>query len=258
MATKAQIAANRKNAQVSTGPKSAEGKARSSRNAVSLGLFTRQNWVRPHEQEEYDNLYDALWNQLSPIGPMEEMFATEIVRGAWRLRRCVTAENDFFQLMDDEARRAHDFQDSYRDMEPYSGPQDPMLRASQAQIQIAIDRARTQATGSVRRATADLRRLQTERLFRAATLPENTDPASFGLANFAEVMPQLQNEAKARLLTAITPVVEPESVAAESEPVAAQPEPGHAATGRVLEFANRTESGDRSPTGVLEITKSAA
>jgi len=256
MATKAQIAANRKNAQASTGPKSTEGKARSSRNAVSLGLFTRQNWVQPHEQEEYDDLCNALWNQLSPTGPMEEMFATEIVRGAWRLRRCATTENDLFQIMDKEAHRAHEFQQSYREMQPYSGPQDPMLCGTLAQI--AIDRARTQASGSVRRATADLRRLQTERLFRAATLPENTDPASFGLATFAEVMPQLQDEAKARLLAAITPVVESEPVAAEPEPVAAEPEPGHAATGRVLEFANRTESGNRSPTGVVEVTKSAA
>ncbi|MGD1073715.1 MAG: hypothetical protein ABSB15_26695 [Bryobacteraceae bacterium] len=246
MATQAQIAANRKNAQASTGPKTVEGKARASQNAVSLGLFTKQNWVRPHEQEEYDTLYNALWNQLSPIGPMEEMFATEIIRGAWRSRRCVTAENDLLQLMDDEARRAHDFQDSYRDMEPYSGPQDPMLRASHAQIQIAIDRARAQATGSVRRATAELRRLQTERLFRAATLPENTDPASFGLAAFAEVMPQLQNEAKARLLTVITP--------APAEPEAG----GHAAISRVAEITNQTESAHHRPAEAIELLQSAA
>jgi hypothetical protein len=226
MATEAQIAANRKNAQASTGPRTQEGKARSSQNAVSLGLFTKQNFIQPQEQEEYDNLYNALWQDLSPAGAMEEMFATEIIRGAWRLRRCATAERHLFQIMDIEARKAHEFQESYREMQPYSGPCDPMLSGRHAQTQIAIDRARTQATGAVRRATADLRRLQTERLFRAATLPENADPSSFGLASVAEVMPQLQNEAKARLLTAITP------------------EEGHAAISRVAEITNRTQSGE--------------
>jgi hypothetical protein len=41
MATEKQINANRKNAQKSTGPKTAEGKAAVSQNAVKHGLFTR-------------------------------------------------------------------------------------------------------------------------------------------------------------------------------------------------------------------------
>jgi hypothetical protein len=113
---------------------------------------------------------------------------------------------------------------------PCPPAQDPSYYDYSQSTQAAVDRARTQAAGIVRRATADLRRLQTERLFRAATLPENTDPASFGLANFAEVMPQLQNEAKARLLAAIAPPVEPE--------------PGHAAISRVAKNTNRTQSGE--------------
>lgn len=108
MATEAQIAANRKNAQASTGPKTPEGKARSSRNAVSLGLFTKHNCVQPEEREEYDNLYDALWQDLNPSGAMEQMFATEIVRGAWSLRRCAIVEATLAIWVNNRTRQEHE------------------------------------------------------------------------------------------------------------------------------------------------------
>jgi hypothetical protein len=220
MATAAQIAANRTNAQASTGPKTAEGKAKSSQNAVSLGLFTKQNCMQPEEREEYHNLYNALWRDLSPIGAMEELFATEIIRGAWRLRRCAMVEATLASYASQKNRAAHE-EDNGKDA-PYRGTCDPMIYDYSAGTQVAVDRARTQASGAMRRATEDLRRLQTERLFRTATLPENADTSSLGLASLQEVLPKLQNEAKARLL----------AVFAE----------GHAATSRVPEIKNQTES----------------
>jgi hypothetical protein len=248
MAIEAQIAANRKNAQLSTGPRTDEGKARSSQNAVSSGLFTRQNCVQPQEQDEYNNLYNAMWHNLSPAGPMEEMFATEIIRGAWRLRRCATAEADLLQIVDKEARRRH-AQIIYDHIEPYSRALDPMIYADYAPTQTAIDRARTQAAGIVRRATADLQRLQKERLFRAATFPEDADASRFGLASFAEVVPKINNEAKAQLLAAITPAVEPGFVESAVESAV---EPA---------FTNRTElseSATKRLEFIRQITPSAA
>jgi hypothetical protein len=250
MATATQIAANRTNAQASTGPKTAEGKAKSSQNAVSLGLFTKQNCVQPEEREEYHNLYNALWRDLSPIGAMEELFATEIIRGAWRLRRCAMVEATLASYASQKNRAAHE-EDNGKDV-PYRGTCDPMIYDYTAGTQVAVDRARTQAAGAMRRATADLRRLQTERLFRAATLPENADASRFGLASFEEVVPKLHNEAKAQLLAVIT-----------------EPAEGHAAISRVAEVTNRTESpaatampktevSHHRPAEVTEILKSAA
>lgn len=92
MATEAQTKANYENAQASTGPQTPEGKLHSSRNSLKFGLFSTKNCVLPEETEEYENLARALWDSLRPLGPVEEMFAVEIVRNAWRLRRCAAAE----------------------------------------------------------------------------------------------------------------------------------------------------------------------
>ena len=47
------LSANRKNAQRSTGPRTAAGKAASARNATTLGLFTKRDYVRSTERAEY-------------------------------------------------------------------------------------------------------------------------------------------------------------------------------------------------------------
>ena len=92
MATEAQITANRANAKASTGPKSPEGKEKSSANATKFGLFSLDNCVHPHEEEAYNHFCDALWQDLAPSGPVQEVTAAEFVRNAWRLRRCATAD----------------------------------------------------------------------------------------------------------------------------------------------------------------------
>ena len=92
MASAAQIEANCLSAAASCGPKTPEGKANSSRNHLKFGLFCTQNCVRPEETAEYTKLSKALWKDLNPVGPVEEMLAVEIVRIAWRLHRCVIAE----------------------------------------------------------------------------------------------------------------------------------------------------------------------
>ena len=55
MATESQINSNRENAKASTGPKTEEGIAKSSRNNTKFGLFTTNNCVQPEEKEDYDN-----------------------------------------------------------------------------------------------------------------------------------------------------------------------------------------------------------
>ena len=56
MATEKQIAANRANAQLSTGPRTDAGKAASSSNAVSHGLTSRGFIILPGQREAFDQL----------------------------------------------------------------------------------------------------------------------------------------------------------------------------------------------------------
>jgi hypothetical protein len=130
MATEAQIAANRANAQLSTGPRTAEGKARTAQNSVSSGLFAARDYVRPEEAGEYYQLHETLWKELHPATLMENIQAAEIITASWRLHRCAGLE----EALDSAA--------------------DPVAE------QKSIDRARIQAHGLVLRATAELRRLR--------------------------------------------------------------------------------------------------
>src|SRR5258708_25729568 len=145
MATEAQFTANRENAQHSTGPRTPEGRTRSSQNALRFGLFSTKNCVQSEETEEYEALSNALWNNMRARGPVQEMFATEVVRAAWRLRRCAEVEATLAE-------------------KSTSGPvvSDPMLDEALLRTQTAVDRARAQAHGIMRRSLADLRRLQAE------------------------------------------------------------------------------------------------
>ena len=141
MSTEAQIAANRRNAEASTGPRTAEGKARVSRNSTTFGLYSAGDVVRPEEESLYQAFCDDFQQQLAPQGAMETTLAAEIVHAAWRLRRCAAAESA---------------------LETQSGL-DPMLDPATAAAWNSIDRARAQALRHFQRATAELRRLQNER-----------------------------------------------------------------------------------------------
>jgi hypothetical protein len=141
MSTEAQIAANRRNAEASTGPRTAEGKARVSRNSTTFGLYSAGDVVRPEEESLYQAFCEDFQQQLAPQGAMETSLAAEIVHAAWRLRRCAKAESA---------------------LETQSGL-DPMLDPATAAAWNSIDRARAQALRHFQRASAELRRLQTER-----------------------------------------------------------------------------------------------
>ena len=87
MATSAQIDANRANAQLSTGPRSVEGKAMSSRNSFKLGI-TAQSMIIPGEDPaELDQLTTDYEQQFHPVGPIETDLLETVVRAVWMRRR---------------------------------------------------------------------------------------------------------------------------------------------------------------------------
>ncbi len=98
MATKAQIAANRKNAKKSTGPRTAEGKAAASKNAVKHGFFARDDVVRDEKQEDFDLYREEMLAEMGPVGVMETTLAERIVNLAWRLRRAEKMQDQALKM----------------------------------------------------------------------------------------------------------------------------------------------------------------
>src|ERR1700722_854511 len=101
MATEAQTAANPRNAESSTGPRTKEGKSRSARNAVTFGIYSAADFVLPEDNRLYHLFCENFQKDLSPEGPFEQTLAAEIVHAAWRLRRCAVLESKMVESTGD-------------------------------------------------------------------------------------------------------------------------------------------------------------
>ena len=85
--------ANRRNSKLSTGPRTAEGKAKVALNALRHGLTGRQVVLPNEDPEEFDTFRAGLLNVLQPHDELEGTLAEKIVVDAWRLRRVVLLES---------------------------------------------------------------------------------------------------------------------------------------------------------------------
>jgi hypothetical protein len=93
MATRAQISASRRNGAKSKGPKTEEGRAVASRNALKHGLTAEQIMLIFGEAEDdFMRFHDEMRGALQPGDAVEEQLVERIVISAWRLRRAYRAE----------------------------------------------------------------------------------------------------------------------------------------------------------------------
>jgi len=99
MATEAQIKANQLNAQKSTGPKTDEGKAAVSQNAVKHGLFAVKTVIKGENPAEYELLRTEMLAELAPSGMLESVLAERIVSLSWRLQRAERMHNEAIDVM---------------------------------------------------------------------------------------------------------------------------------------------------------------
>jgi hypothetical protein len=87
MASEKQIAANRMNAQKSTGPRTKAGKAVARYNALTHGL-TAALVVSPDEDSaEFATFQEQIFAELSPESMLQAQIAADFVGVQWRLRR---------------------------------------------------------------------------------------------------------------------------------------------------------------------------
>ena len=93
MSSEKKTASNRRNAQRSTGPSSAAGKAVVSRNALKHGLLSRHLIVEGESHEEFSELLRLLADEFQPVGMVEQALVERVGIALWRQRRLVRAES---------------------------------------------------------------------------------------------------------------------------------------------------------------------
>lgn len=155
----AQLAANRANAQLSSGPNTPEGKAKSCLNAVKTALTGRTVLLPSDDAAAYEHHLRAYADEFRPVGLRESDLVQSIADTAWRLRRIPALESAIF------AQGYIEFADAFNQHAPE-------LRASMIDVQTFITYERQlrnlqlQEARLVRRREkemAELRQLQQER-----------------------------------------------------------------------------------------------
>jgi len=87
MTSNEQFAANQANSQLSTGPRTEEGKTRSSQNSLKHGVFAKTIVLPGESQEEFDTLLAGLHKDHSPVGETESNLVRGLAEIQWRLNR---------------------------------------------------------------------------------------------------------------------------------------------------------------------------
>jgi hypothetical protein len=97
MASDKQTRANRRNARKSTGPKTQEGKAAVSQNALKHGLLSQQILLPNEDEASFIQLSERLHSELQPVGELETLLMERILFAAWRLRRILVVETGIYE-----------------------------------------------------------------------------------------------------------------------------------------------------------------
>jgi hypothetical protein len=164
MPSQRQIDANRRNAQLSTGSRTPEGRAAVGFNALRHGL-TAQTTVLPNENpEEFQELLDAFFAEYQPAGPTETLLVEQMAMATWRLRRMRALETGLFNIRMSQLSRDED-----------AAALDPRSRAfaydaSGSRSIETLSRYETRIERSFYRALHELERL------RATTTPSIEEP----------------------------------------------------------------------------------
>jgi hypothetical protein len=83
--TEQQLAANRGNAQHSTGPNTPEGRKRSSQNALRHGITAQTTIMTDEDRIKHGEFCANMMADLAPVGSIETFLASSVAEEAWRL-----------------------------------------------------------------------------------------------------------------------------------------------------------------------------
>jgi hypothetical protein len=103
MSTHKQRAANRANAEKSTGPKSEKGKSTSRMNALKHGLTAKLNVIGDEDPEEFEALRADLLAKFQPSSALGHESVDHLTATLWSLRRVRRVRNALHRASQDEA-----------------------------------------------------------------------------------------------------------------------------------------------------------
>ena len=118
----ARLAANRENAQLSTGPRTEEGKRKSSANAVKTALTGRTVLLPSDDVAAYEYHVKQYDRELRPLGARERALVQSIADTDWRLMRIPELEMAIY------ARGRDQFAEKF-------AHEDPVVRASKIDLE---------------------------------------------------------------------------------------------------------------------------
>ena len=98
MASQSQIDANRRNAQKSTGPRTPQGKDRSSRNSLIHGLTAKKHFLPDEDPADLADLLERFRAEWRPATETQESLVERMAAAHWRLRHFVALEAGIFNL----------------------------------------------------------------------------------------------------------------------------------------------------------------
>lgn len=98
MTTEKQAAANKANAQQSTGAKTEAGKAIVSGNAIKHGILSKRLILAGENPDDYSQLLDGLIEALKPAGTYELVLVEKMAAAIWRQMRLTNAERASIEL----------------------------------------------------------------------------------------------------------------------------------------------------------------
>src|SRR3954452_7032824 len=99
MSTRAQKSANSANAQLSTGPRTEEGKQKVSGNSAKHYMTAKQLIVPGENADDFDELHQGLEQSWNPANPQESLLVEQIAQNAWRLMRARRLEAATFEYL---------------------------------------------------------------------------------------------------------------------------------------------------------------
>ncbi len=98
MSSLRQIEANRRNALLSTGPTTPEGRAAVARNALRHGLAAHDPVINIEDRAAYQALLQALIDEHRPSTPTQSLLVEQLAIASWRLARIRSIEAGLFEF----------------------------------------------------------------------------------------------------------------------------------------------------------------